>query len=153
MSLGISPCGGIARVMIGATGSNATRRSPLSSRLVVAVCSLGAALAGVMCGGTTGHEGLQGANGTDGALAALDDASPDADLAALDAGAFDVTISYVDRVLPDVVTPADTGAVGYPWPACPPFIPVDPGGQPVPFGAEVDQIPAVYGPDGGGGIL
>ncbi len=77
------------------------------------------------------------------------DAGATLDAAELD-GLFDVSITYADRALPDVVAPPDTGAgAGYPWPTCAPFIPVGPDGMPVPAGAEVNQIPAVYGDDGG----
>ena len=102
----------------------ASRSFLLSSRMALAVFGVALALAGVMCGGTTGQEGLQLGSGLDGA-APGEAAGPD-----MDSGAFDVVIDYTTRTLPDVVAPPDTGAEGgYPWPSCPPFIPVRPERQ------------------------
>lgn len=95
------------------------------------------------CGGTTGREGLpdQGIDGGQDATVTIADASgPEADL---DSGAFDVTILYADRVLPDVAVPIDAeagaGEAGNPWPNCPPFLPV--------LGFESDGAAILLTPD------
>jgi hypothetical protein len=110
-------------------------------RLTAAACCVLGMLAGVTCGGTTGREGLSSGGSDDGG--ALDGQD-------LDGGGFDVLITYVDRVLPDIVAPPE-GATSetYPWPTCAPFIPVGPDGGAVPAGAEINQIPAEYDGDGG----
>ena len=138
--------------MSGATETSLPAKPPSpAARLrhwgaAAATCGIGA-LAVIRCGGTTGREGLDGSDAS--ASAALDGASGVSDDASLDPGSFDVTIPYVDRVLPDVSTPADAGAgVGDPWPSCPPFIPIGPDGGPVPPGSELNQIPAAYGDAG-----
>ncbi|HEY2512380.1 MAG TPA: hypothetical protein VGI39_16040 [Polyangiaceae bacterium] len=113
-------------------------------RIALGLCAAAAVAAAnglvvFSCGGTTGREGLTTASGDDGGLDA--DLGPD-----LDADTFDVVISYADRPLPDVVARPEAGigdGGGYPWPTCPPFIPVDSTGEPVPPGGEVDQVPAV----------
>ena len=107
-----------------------------------AACVLGF-LSAVTCGGTTGREGLtQGGDDLEGD-ASLEDAD-------LDDGSFDVALTYVDRVLPDVAAPVGAGAeAGYPWPTCAPFLPVGADGGVVPLGAELNQIPAEYTDDGG----
>jgi len=125
------------------------------TRLATAALSTTAILVGFGCGGTTGREDLP-AQETN--LGAPDvDAGIDATLSGdggaddgQDNGAFDVTIVYADRVLPDVTPPPETGAgeAGYPWPNCPPFIAVR-GGMAVPLGTERDQVPAAYTDDGG----
>jgi hypothetical protein len=115
-------------------------------RAIVAASCVGSVVLGgvvtVACGGTTGREGLL-----------LPDASLPGDSgvvdndADLDSGAFDVVILYADRVLPDVVAPPDaTGdaEARYPWPDCPPFIPVDSDGDPVDPSVSINQIPSVY---------
>jgi hypothetical protein len=71
------------------------------------------------------------------------------DDADLDAGTFDVAISYVDRALPDVTPPSNLDAsAGPPWPSCPPFLATGADGGVVPLGNELDQIPAVYDDSG-----
>jgi hypothetical protein len=105
-------------------------------------CALGV-VAGITCGGTTGREGLEGPPPGVDAGAPSDDSSADP-------GAFDVSVTYVDRVLPDVVPPpTGDAAAGYPWPSCPAFLPVGPDGGEVPLGGELNQIPSVYDDDGG----
>jgi hypothetical protein len=102
-----------------------------------AACLFALAMAAARCSGTTGREGLT-VSETDGGVDATiaDD---------LDAGTFDVVIAYADRVLPDVVAPVDAGPGSGPkWPSCPPFVPVDQNGNPVPLGQELDQVPAAY---------
>jgi hypothetical protein len=115
--------------------------------LVVAPLVANAVFA-LACSGTTGREGLP--TGTSGA-----DGGTDSSLAGQDdAGTFDVVIPYADRVLPDVGAAAEAGSGGegggYPWPSCPPFIPVA-NGVPVPVGSSVNEIPAVYGDSGADG--
>jgi hypothetical protein len=117
-------------------------------RLAVAVSLAGVAIAAVTCGGTTGRDGLpQDGDGTDAQSAAEGGA------VALESSTFDVTITYVDRFLPDIVAPPDTGQDGgeYPWPSCPPFLAVGPDGGPVPLGSalEVNEVPGEYAGDGG----
>src|SRR5580693_8111648 len=81
----------------------------------IAVCGCLVA-ASVRCTGTTGREGLT-------LLSGALDGGDDATLDDLDAGEFDVAITYADRALPDVVPPPDDGAVSpSAWPSCPPFI-------------------------------
>jgi hypothetical protein len=69
-------------------------------------------------------------------------------------GDFDVRIEYADRNLPDLGAPLQTsrgdGAAAWPWPwpNCPPFIPVDVGGQRDYSGMGTDQIPADRGVPG-----
>jgi hypothetical protein len=114
-------------------------------------CTTCGVLAVLSCGGTTGHEGLS--SGTDiGADADSFDATTSDD-AAVDAGTFDVGIAYATRELPDVTAPgqADALEAGYPWPNCPPFVPVTSRGRPTPEGTEVDQVPASF--DDAGQVL
>ena len=125
-----------------------------SAGLVAVACVVGA-FATVTCGGTTGREGLSDEDSDAGMGPAMSGAADDggraADGAALGTGPlFDVGITYVDRVLPDVtvVSPAGEGGATYPWPTCPPFIPVGPDGGEIPLGNELDQLPAAY-EDGG----
>jgi hypothetical protein len=116
-----------------------------ATALAALSCAFGI-LSAVTCGGTTGREGLTEDGSDDaGLLVALDAGA----LGLLDQGLFDTSVTYVDRVLPDVVAPvsAEAGATS-PWPSCPPFIPTGPDGGPVPPGNELDQIPATYGEGG-----
>lgn len=111
---------------------------------MAASCALGI-ISSVRCGGTTGREGLPDQ--------AADAGPAETDATLLDAGAqdfFDVGITYVDRVLPDVVptTPIGEAGASYPWPTCPPFIPIGPDGGPIPPGSELDQIPSEYDDSG-----
>jgi hypothetical protein len=96
----------------------------------------------VACGGSTGREGL-----VDPALT-QQTAGDDATTAPFDAGLFDVAIQYADRNLPEISAPpaADGGEAGYPWPNCPPFLPVYPDG--CPGCLEVDESPAAFAADG-----
>jgi hypothetical protein len=99
------------------------------------------------CGGTTGQEGLpkDDTSAMDATVAPDAFVEPD-----LDAGLFDVTITYIDRDLPEVaVVAASDAAAMYPWPNCPPFIPVDGNGNPVTLGSDLNQIPSEYTSDGG----
>jgi hypothetical protein len=109
-------------------------------RAVVASSCVGSVLLGFACGGTTGREGLS-LGGVDASLA--DDSSVD-----LDSGAFDVAILYIDRVLPEVSAPPPADAAGaeagFPWPSCPPFIPVDSDGDPVDLSVNFNELPAAY---------
>ncbi len=125
-------------------GVSSRRRRQVSAvalaSTAVGTC-ISAVIGAVACGGSTGREGLAMPETQ---VEAGDDATID-----FDAGLFDVVITYADRVLPDISAPPEAGGeAGYPWPTCPPFIDVGPGGQPVTPGIEVDQIPSVYGPDG-----
>jgi hypothetical protein len=122
-----------------------------TNRSILATFLLAAAFAGVTCGGTTGHEGLDpGPGSTLGdAGTSLGEAGSEPDL---DAGVFDVTIDYTTRGLPDVVAPPHVGGeAGYPWPTCAPFVPVDQTGNLVPIGTEADQVPGDYVDGGDGG--
>jgi hypothetical protein len=123
-------------------------------RIVVTVALAPAALAAVMCGGTTGRDGLQTDNGAEAGGGTADGSAMATDgSGGSDSGTFDVVVTYADRILPDVVAPRDSGApveAGYPWPTCPPFLLVGPNGEtttedggPVPFGSEINQIPAI----------
>ncbi len=94
-----------------------------------ALCALGM-VASLRCGGTSGREGLADNPAADdaGTISSPDDAD-------LDQGLFDVAATYVDRLLPDVVTPPKVdGGAASPWPNCPPFIPTGPDGGPYPLG-------------------
>jgi len=114
----------------------------IRSLFAVAFMGAGAASLAFACGGTTGREDLP-AQASPGAVDASVDATLDTD-AEEDTGAFDVGITYVDQVLPEInAPPSNDAASGYPWPSCPPFIPVLNGVQ-VPLGQELDQIPASY---------
>jgi hypothetical protein len=126
-------------------------------RSVVGLLCVAAAAVCMMCGGTTGREGLPAlAEGDDATAAEGGDAtigSGEAGDASDDdsTGTFDVVILYADRVLPDVSAPVDAGEGGYPWPDCPPFVPVALG-KPVSAGADqLDQIPAAF--DDAGAVL
>jgi hypothetical protein len=103
-------------------------------------CAIGAVSA-ASCGGTSGREGL--------VSPVLAEAGGDDTTIGFDSGAFDVSIAYADRVLPEAGAPVEAGEAGYPWPQCPPFIEVGPDGGPVPAGQEVDQVPSAYGSNGG----
>jgi hypothetical protein len=75
------------------------------------------------------------------------DSTADATLGDPDAGEFDVDIVYADRKVPDVaVAPATGGdaAAGYPWPNCPPWVPVTFRGLPAPYDAYYSLIAALY---------
>jgi hypothetical protein len=110
-------------------------------RLAAAItCAVGAVSA-ASCGGTTGREGL--------ASPGLPEAGGDDTTVDLDSGAFDVSIAYADRALPEASPPVEGGEAARPWPQCPPFIEVGPDGGPVPAGQEVDQVPSAFGGDGG----
>jgi hypothetical protein len=135
-------------------------------RAIAIAMGLGAAGAGAgfACGGTTGREDLP-MPGAD-ASATLDGGTDvtAADDANLDATTFDVPIVYADRQLPDVGPPKEAGGDGdvYPWPNCPPWVPVQcegPSpippeacrGTPAPLGSELIQEPAQY--DDAGNVL
>jgi hypothetical protein len=107
-----------------------------------------AALLGIGCGGSTGHEDLPNVTPTSAgdssveAVTVVDatadtpsdadanaDAGVDSTVNYLDGGgAFDVGILYADRALPDVVAPPSSTAgeggaeAGSPWPDCPSFL-------------------------------
>jgi hypothetical protein len=130
----------------GALQERASTSRVSKHRLAVAVSMAGAAIVAVTCGGTTGREGLPQDDGTDAESLA------EGGMAGLDSGAFDVTITYVDRFLSDIVAPPDTGQEGgSPWPSCPPFMAVEADGGPVPLGSalEVNEVPGDYAGDGG----
>ncbi len=112
----------------------------------------------LMCGGTTGREDLPPLPGEDdGAVALPVEGGADATIAdgggdaSIDdsafVGAFDVTIMYADRALPYVGAPSDAGSeaeTGYPWPTCPPFVPVVFGKPVAPGADQLDQVPGSY---------
>jgi hypothetical protein len=84
--------------------ASSSRRVRIAMAAAVLIAS--GALAGLACGGTTGHEGLPTPDaGQDVTV------EPDARSSTLESGAFDVAIVYTDRVLPDVEI-ADTGPNG-----------------------------------------
>ncbi len=128
-----------------------------SASLVALLAALAA------CGGTTGrellptsavHDGLD-ASGEGGDATTSGDDGGSNDATVQDNADFDVYIMYADRLLPDLGAPPPTAAadageagVSYPWPNCPPFLPVR-GREVVPLGMEQDQVPSDYGPDGG----
>jgi hypothetical protein len=122
--------------------------------LAGALCSA-AALGWLACGGTTGHEDLPVEQGPGGADATVADGGVTADATVEagdegDFGAFDADIMYADQVLPEVnAAPpmTDAGEAGYPWPNCPPFIPVR-NGKPTTLAAANSEIPADYAADG-----
>jgi hypothetical protein len=89
-----------------ATGLRASLLRLALGASALAVCGM---LAGLACGGTTGREGLPTPQAADGGQDAT--LAPDGGIQDLDAGAFDVTIVYADRLLPDVQIP-DAGADG-----------------------------------------
>jgi hypothetical protein len=92
------------------------------------------------CGGTTGHEDDPAAPQS------VADATVDGTVE-VDAGLYDVEITYVDRVLPEASAPQDGGAngeAGYPWPNCAPDIGVGPRGPLIPGQPPYSEIPAVY---------
>jgi hypothetical protein len=130
----------------GISGTTSRGRGYLSAKrvlgLVVVLGGTGGLVAASSCGGTTGRDNLPPVPGMD----ATADTSP---------------ITYADRELPDLGAPpsADGGEAGYPWPTCPPFLPVFcPSGFDCPLGSmvveagmEVDQEPATY--DDAGNIV
>jgi hypothetical protein len=108
------------------------RLAALPALALGTVCAGATALLGLACGGTTGQEGL--ALGDTATVVAAVDASADATvstaMSAQDSGAFDVAIQYADQDLPDISVQMTSAAEGgYPWPNCPPFIPVNGGGK------------------------
>lgn len=134
--------------MFAKVASHRARHARIRIALWAAGLAAANGLALFSCGGTTGREGLTVPSGDDGSADA--NVGPD-----LDAYAFDVVINYADRALPDVVPRPEAGlgeGGGYPWPSCPPFIPVDSTGAPVPAGGEVDQVPAVFADAGEAGV-
>jgi len=148
----------------GVMGISPSRRRSASSRAarvaaaIATLCVTGTIVgfacgSGLACGGTTGREGLPDPSpdgGQDATVALVETGGQDASLGT---GAFDVTILYADVVLPDVAAPAaEAGEAGYPWPNCPPFLPIvgyGSDGAPVvlpPDAADlaIDQIPSAY---------
>ncbi len=126
-------------------------------RVVVAALSVGVVLAaGAHCGGTTGQDAPAPAAVTtmdagDATMADPTDASADQSVYT---NTFDVGIEFADQELPDVQAPPEAGSVGGPGgpPNCPPFIPVDNSGAPVPFGGPkmaINLVPSEYTGDGG----
>jgi hypothetical protein len=98
------------------------------------------------CGGTTGHGPVDFAVAPE---TTGDAGITDATVVGQDAstGAFDVAITYVDQVLPDIgpPVPVPEGGAMWPWPTCPPFLPADMNGVPLDATAlETNQIPAAY---------
>jgi hypothetical protein len=112
----------------------------------IAGCTAGL-LAAFACGGTSGREDLP--------MMGMDATMPDTN-----------PIAYVDRMLPELsVPPSPDGGEGggYPWPSCPPFLPVTcdiglsfhgcpPDASLAEAGQEVDQEPAIYD-DAGNRVL
>jgi hypothetical protein len=152
--------------MPGETGTLAASRRMGAGRarsgMVIAAATTWAAAGAVelACGGTTGQPADDNASTTPAVTvdAAGADAAGDASDATVgassatgdDGGAFDVTIAYWDGTLPDIsapttVTGAD-GASGYPWPNCPPWIPVGHRGQRAPgeVTGVIGELPADY---------
>jgi hypothetical protein len=139
--------------------SSRSARRAACARAVAAgrVFSAAATVLGFACGGTTGHEGLEGPSGNSldsgmDADATVGDGAG-GDSSTLDTGAFDVQIFYAnpDRLLPetnappeDAETEAATDGGGPPW-DCPPFIGLNRAGQPAAPGAPLYyQIPSEY---------
>lgn len=85
--------------------------------VALALAALGSAPAWVGCGGTTGREGLAALGALDASPGTDATITPDASLADADEAPFDVAIPYADRVLPDVTSAPDAGALD--WPTCP----------------------------------
>lgn len=130
-------------------GWKGSLRGSRASRLAVALC-IGAPMIALACNGTTGREGLSTGTGADPQDGGTDSAAEDDQ----STGAFDVTITYADRVLPDIGAPVRTadggggGDSGSPWPNCPPFIPVDNNGVPTDIGDSVTEVSADYSDSG-----
>jgi hypothetical protein len=110
-----------------------------------------------MASGNAGDAGDGSADGTVGDSpedgSASGDDGGDSTLQGSGNGDFDVVITYADRVLPDIGAPPPQGEAGadgssYPWPSCPPFLPVR-GDQVVSLAESTNQVPAVYTDDGG----
>jgi hypothetical protein len=134
MSLGRGAANGIFAA-VRKDARRTTSRSVAASAAAALVASTAAASIQGACGGTTGREGLD--------MPGLGDGGGLDGTASVDTGAFDVPIAYVDRALPDVAAPVESGGeAGSPYPNCPPFIPVGIDGKPVPAGTEVDQVPS-----------
>jgi hypothetical protein len=125
-------------------------------RMVLAALVVAVMVGAVMCGGTTGTEDLPAVmTSNPAALDASIDSAVDATLGDTpDAGFFDVEITYTERTLPDVAAPTVTGdaAAGYPWPNCPPWVPVTFRGLVAPsYDMSYALIPAQY--DDAGDVL
>lgn len=107
------------------------------------------------CGGTTGHEDLPPlSNPTSSAEAA--DATVSDDVDDTDAGEFDATVMYTDRVLPEIQAPPSTGGgdAAPTFPVCPADIPAnieqDGGITPLIDGSIGNyEVAAVFIDDGG----
>ena len=117
-------------------------------RTVLAALVVAVMVGAVMCGGTTGTEDLPAVMTSnpmtvDGGIDATVDATLDE---TPDAGFFDVDIVYADRRIPDVAAPTVTGdaAAGYPWPNCPPWVPVRFNGILATLDTLYKLIPAEY---------
>ena len=117
------------------------------------VCAVATALLALACGGTTGQEGLP-LGETPTVVAAVDasvDATVSTAMSAQDSGAFDVAIQYADQDLPEISVQMTSAAEGgYPWPNCPPFIPVNGGGKEISASLiadgllPADEVPADF---------
>jgi hypothetical protein len=117
---------------------------------------IAAGVAELSCGGTTGTpagaSALGADLGADATTASLLEASTVVDATtSVDAGTFDVALLYWDGTLPDISAPVTVmgadGGGGYPWPDCPPWIPVNARLKPmasVISGVTQEQLPAVY---------
>jgi hypothetical protein len=117
-----------------------------------------------MCGGTTGREGLPGVAlpGSDATTFAdvveghaSDDAAAQDQTTSVYTGEFDVAITYLDRVLPDVQPAREGGTTeaGNGLPDCPPFLGVDGYGNVLPIdridGGVINEVPSDWTGDGG----
>ena len=131
-----------------ATGQARGRRPawPTAIALGAAACGIGFA-----CGGTTGREDLPVSQSSPPATAdgGIDATLPSLLVGELDSGEFDTAIRYADRALPDVSVPPEAGPLSesgsrYPWPDCPPFIPVNHPGHPTPIAHASNELPADY---------
>jgi hypothetical protein len=128
-------------------------------RIVAAALMLIFPPAALMCGGTTGREGLPALQSPDATMAtpAATATTDDGGDSSVYTNTFDVALQYVDQALPEAAPPQDGGSgaeAGAAFPNCPPFLNVDSTGHildpndPNSLSNAQAELASDYAPDG-----